>query len=268
MRPERRVERHDHRVESREIDELTCAATQSIVVGDEGRPSGLDGGGGRRDAVRRQYGVPVAGPDRDSEPHIAYNTGSVARHNDRGPVAPKSVIDSTTRWGCWAANSSTDVPNVGTSRRNRRRRRCRPARRGRGRLRSRPRRTGPAPRCACWRCARQTGCSPRPASAEHRARGFRSGFDLEHVGAQVGEQARHRVAVAARQVEDAHGVEQPVGHQHTVPAGAGPGRADYCATRQKPTGQADWVGARAVDYRHRPIGAAVSAKTIRRRHPR
>ncbi|OOK77010.1 hypothetical protein BZL29_3844 [Mycobacterium kansasii] len=30
-------------------------------------------------------GVPVVGPDRDSEPDIAYSTGSVARHDDRGP---------------------------------------------------------------------------------------------------------------------------------------------------------------------------------------
>ncbi|CNI42300.1 Uncharacterised protein [Mycobacterium tuberculosis] len=44
-------------------------------------------------------GVPVGGPERDSEPDIANSTGSVARHDERGPVAPKSVIDTATRCG-------------------------------------------------------------------------------------------------------------------------------------------------------------------------
>ncbi len=44
-------------------------------------------------------GVPVGGPERDSEPDIANSTGSVAHHDDRGPVVPKSVIDSATRCG-------------------------------------------------------------------------------------------------------------------------------------------------------------------------
>ena len=44
-------------------------------------------------------GVPIVGPERDSDPDIANSTGSVADHDERGPVAPKSVIDNATRRG-------------------------------------------------------------------------------------------------------------------------------------------------------------------------
>ena len=43
-------------------------------------------------------------------------------------------------------------------------------------------------------------------------------FHFENVGTQIGEQAGHRIGIPVRQVEDAHGLEQPVGHVHTVPA--------------------------------------------------
>jgi hypothetical protein len=56
------------------------------------------------------------------------------------------------------------------------------------------------------------------------------GFHLDDVCTQVGEQAGHRVGNSARQVEDAHRIEQPVGHLHTVPAWSiGPGKQPFCS---------------------------------------
>src|SRR6201999_860026 len=53
---------------------------------------------------------PVVGPDRASDPDSAYSTGSVARHDDRGPVVPKSVTDIATSWGNRSARSAHEVP--------------------------------------------------------------------------------------------------------------------------------------------------------------
>ena len=55
-------------------------------------------------------GVPVVGPDRDNEPDSAYSTGSVARHDDLGPVLPKSVTDNATSCGNRSAKASHEVP--------------------------------------------------------------------------------------------------------------------------------------------------------------
>jgi hypothetical protein len=65
-------------------------------------------------------------------------------------------------------------------------------------------------------CERDARCGQ---GGQHAASGTSARrFHLEDVGTQVGEQPRHRVSPTNRQVQDAHGIEQPVGHLHTVPA--------------------------------------------------
>ena len=55
LRSERRIQRLHDGFEPREVDVITSAVTQPVVVGDQHRPRRLYRGGGRRDAVRRQY---------------------------------------------------------------------------------------------------------------------------------------------------------------------------------------------------------------------
>lgn len=75
-----------------------------------------------------------------------------------------------------------------------------------------------------------------PASVGNASRpGLPPGNSNEDVGAQVGEQAGDRVGVAGRQVEDPHGIEQPVRHPLTVPARPVGVRASM-VPGQKPSG--------------------------------
>lgn len=58
-----------------------------------------------------------------------------------------------------------------------------------------------APPNACWRCATRAGCCTVEVKQLDAPRAAGQGFDLQHIGAQVGQQAGDGVGIAAGEVE-------------------------------------------------------------------
>ena len=162
-------------------------------------------------------GVPVGGPDRDSAVDIAYTTGSVARHVAWGPEAPKSVTDNATRCpkrsaqlrhgGAERSGLTWDAvvyDDVG----------------------ARDKLEKPAPVVIVARiqdgaafvrvvqCERNRGA--RQARPHEAGRAATRWFDLQHVGAQVGEKTADRLTDAGRHVEHPHLGEWEVESRHGV----------------------------------------------------
>ena len=150
-------------------------------------------------------GVPDVGPVRDSAVDMAYSTGSVACHEAYGPPIPKSVTDNATRWPNRSASAAHDVPNaaariaavhhdVGG------RRPVRSAGHGRPELSG----SSTALRLLAL-CSANGMLAPATVGSALARRATRRRFDLQHVGAEVGEQPAHGVGFGATQIETRKG---------------------------------------------------------------
>ncbi len=154
VRPECRIERHHDSLEPGKVNVIACATTQSVVVGDQRGPGGLNGGGGRRDTVRRRDGCPGGGarpcqrprqriqhrigcPPRRTRPRSA-EIGHRHRHQLRKAIRQVFARGSVCRGLAGIPAVDDDVGAAGEFDQPRR---------------SPAGRTGRAPCCACSRCA-------------------------------------------------------------------------------------------------------------------
>ena len=138
-------------------------------------------------------GVPVGGPDRDSEPDIANSTGSVADHDERGPVGAEVGDRQRHQLRVTIGQLAQDdlprgapgLPAVDDDVGSRDEFDERLAVVGR--------RADPARQLRLLALCTANGMLA-PASAGQGARGRDAAgrLDLEHVGAQIGEQAGSR----------------------------------------------------------------------------
>ncbi len=202
-RPERRIERQQHRLVAREVDVIATAATQPVIVGDQHRPGRLHGGGGRGDAIGRQHrragGWPGARQGRRQR--IEHGVGGPpvcprARRPEVGDRQRDQVPEAVGELGGRGAERRGEARQAGVDQHVG----------AAGQLEQTPavRRGARVQDGAALVRVVQGERDGGPGQSRHGGPGGAAAgwLHLEHVGAEVGQDAGDRVAVTARQVED------------------------------------------------------------------
>ena len=179
------------------------AASQTVIVTDERGPCGLDRSGRRRDPAGRQHRVTRGrtGPRQRGRHGVQDRVGRLPRRVR--PAVPKSVTASATRCANRRASSAHDVPNADAplGRPPSIRMSASPASSTKRRSRSAASAGSSTALRLLALCSAKGSSTPAATAWQRARRAPLRRLDLQHIGAEVGEQPADGVGFRATEIE-------------------------------------------------------------------